>query len=53
MKDVSMQVETACDLCSSKYCVGCKITVRQEDRRITVNGQTRKIERVERIPNFV
>jgi len=52
-KEMRMRVAMACESCSSKYCVGCKITIRQENQRIIVNGQTRKVEKIEQIPSFV
>lgn len=34
---VDMVVQ-ACEVCSAKYCIGCKITVRKGHKRVVVNG---------------
>ncbi len=50
---IKSRIEQVCELCPSKYCADCKISVKTNSRRIIVNGMSRKIERVERIPNLV
>jgi len=52
MAELAVNVEQVCELCSSKYCKMCKITVRQEGQKVVVNGYTKEIEKVIRIPNF-
>ena len=47
---IAQQVAQACGACGSKYCIGCKITVRKGCKRVVVNGITRRVERVERMP---
>lgn len=52
MKQISTQIEQVCEVCPSKYCDGCKIHIKTNTRRILVNGFTKKIEKVEKVPNF-
>ena len=52
MKEIAAQIEQICEICPSKYCADCKISVKTNGKQILVNGFTRKIEKVERTPNF-
>lgn len=51
-KEVASQIKQICELCPSKYCVDCKIQVKNRGRNIFINGVTKKIERVEKTLNF-
>lgn len=52
MKQVISQIEQVCESCPSRYCAGCKIKIKLDGENITVNGFTRKIEKVEKTPAF-
>jgi len=51
-KEVIAQIEQVCELCPSKYCVQCKINVKTNGKKFVIDGVSRKIERIESIPNF-
>jgi len=53
MKELTTQIEQVCELCPSKYCVGCKISVKIPGQNIIVNGATREIESIKQVPNFI
>lgn len=52
MKEIETQIEQVCELCPSKYCVGCVISVRIPGKDIIVNGVTREVVSVKEVPNF-
>ena len=52
MKEIFTQMQQVCENCTIGSCIGCKISVKMRDRRVIVNGENKKIEKVERIPNF-
>lgn len=53
MSEVASHIDYVCNVCPSKYCVDCKISVRVEGKNIIVNGKTREIERVEDVVIYV